>query len=328
MGAWSNIVKITITRSKQYVADRQIALGINVPADVEVEIDPATLTTEARRLLIESYGIYPTLLRGIQYGSDFVISSYSCYGRQLFLSDCEPAEVSAHLASTLIVGAYAEIGKMREQARLVSEAEQASVLAARAERLAQQIGVAAQFLADPDARYTRRSRGSNVLSVSWINVLGVNFHYGDPDHAAVVTEALRREQANLDARTQAMRDWAEAHGTDRLHLMLELNTGDWENVAQGEFFDAHAPEGYMAGSIGENERRKPSLLELQELAKLSDLAKQSEGILSSPKLYWVVKQAEYSPEPGEDIPERRYALAEIKIHAPNGASMYYSRELG
>lgn len=142
--------------------------------------------------------------------------------------------------------------------------------------------------------------------------------------ARAAREAAAAESAaKRDAGEAALRAWAEQHGSERLKLMLEMDAGDWLGVARREYMDSHAPEGYTYGSRGKNEREKPTLTELGELKRLRESCEKSDGLLTDPKLYWVVEQSEYDHETGEQTPERRYCTAEVRIHSPDGEWEYY-----
>lgn len=88
---------------------------------------------------------------------------------------------------------------------------------------------------------------------------------------------LQAEQARKQRQAdglQALRTWAEAHGSQRLRLMLKHGAGDWQDVAGEEFVTAHAPEGYSRAdyAIGDDDEDKaPTEAGLIELDRLADL---------------------------------------------------------
>jgi hypothetical protein len=139
-------------------------------------------------------------------------------------------------------------------------------------------------------------------------------------------QLVDEKKARERAATEALLTWAKRHGSERLQLMLSLEVGDWESVAQREAQEAAAPEGYTRGTPGDriDDRRKPTLAELKELKRLRDLAQASGGVLSDPELLWVEEESD--DDESEDSPERRrYCIARIRVHAPDGAWAHYSR---
>lgn len=134
--------------------------------------------------------------------------------------------------------------------------------------------------------------------------------------AAEVAQLKADEAAAAKRGVQALREWAEAHGSERLRLMLEMDVGEWVAVAEREWQDAHAPEGYTHGTYNGDERKKPTLEELQELKALRAAVAESGGALSEPTIDWVIRDDE------------RFAAAEVYITAPNGEGAWYSKRIG
>ncbi|WP_033337305.1 hypothetical protein [Thioalkalivibrio thiocyanodenitrificans] len=156
----------------------------------------------------------------------------------------------------------------------------------------------------------------------------------------VEREALSRAQAEFDemareaqrqreeraAGQQKLHEWAQANGSDRLRMMLDMQVGDWQAVAREEYQDAHAPDGFSRGTKGGERRRKPTLKELEVLRQLRDEVEASGGVLSDPTIDWVVEEADLN-EYGEEIPERRYSVVEVQVSSPDGHYSWYSREI-
>lgn len=108
-------------------------------------------------------------------------------------------------------------------------------------------------------------------------------------------EARKQRQA---AGLQALRSWAEAHGSQRLRLMLKHAAGDWHDVAGEEFVAVHAPEGYSRAdyAIGDDdEDQQPTEAGLVELDRLAELCT-AHPELTNPRLRLV----RIEPEAGDD----------------------------
>lgn len=137
----------------------------------------------------------------------------------------------------------------------------------------------------------------------------------------------RAEKERKAAGLAQLREWAQGRGSERLRLMLDLQAGDWLEIARREWMDARAPEGYAHGSFGGDERRKPTLVELQELKRLREAVERSEGVLSDPTIDWVVRESRWSDDLGEEVAGERFAVAEVRVTAPDGESAWYAKRI-
>ena len=132
-------------------------------------------------------------------------------------------------------------------------------------------------------------------------------------------ERLQKRVAGL----AALKAWALDHGSERLRLMLELQVGDWESIAQREYQDDHAPDGYERGTRNGVAKKRPTLEELKELQHLQRLVEAAGGVLRSPTIDWVVAEPDYE----NDDEGRKYTVAEVQVCSPDGDCTWYAREL-
>ncbi|HEX9812086.1 MAG TPA: hypothetical protein VGA88_08380 [Burkholderiales bacterium] len=306
-------MQLTIQRSAEYVAARRVQTGENVSDIINVLVDPARLSLVVRAAILEANnGRYPDHLYNICLDMD----------RNSVSADLEADEATAETIADLLERCVAAAGEKRaarlDAERIQMDAEQRAIT---------------EFLSKPEARITRRDSGDPY----WIEYAGVRIRTQNINHD-FRDEALRREKIDAEAKKaradqesaaklSVLCNWAKQHGSERLKLMLTLAAGDWAEVARREFMDAHAPDGYTYGTRSGDPRKKPTLAELQELKRLRDLCEKSNGVLSDPTIDWVVEESEYDDETGEQSEERRYAVAELKVHSPDGDYDWYNREI-
>ena len=116
-----------------------------------------------------------------------------------------------------------------------------------------------------------------------------------------------------EKQTAKLKDWALTHGSEVLKMMIEMKTGDWIDLANIEYKEEHAPEGYTCGSYDGVKRKQPTLKDLTEFKKLREIIEKSNGMLSSPDILYVMSN-EYSDEENDVIYENGFSVIVVKVH--------------
>lgn len=130
-------------------------------------------------------------------------------------------------------------------------------------------------------------------------------------------EARKRRQAEGRER---MREWAQAHGSERLRLMLRHGFDAWEDLAGSEYAAAQAPEGYSRDewAIGDDDAdTMPTEEGLRELDRLTALCAERPE-LSDPRLRLVRLDAEEADARGLSYDEAR-ALRAVYVDVTDPA---------
>lgn len=118
-------IAITIVRSKEWIAEARLKTGENVPEDVSVEIDVASLSEASRAVILKAGGGRYYDFKKLNHDRDYDIEPYGSYGSiPLRANVSEPTAADVDLA---IANALAELAE-----------EKAAKEKADAERLAQQ----------------------------------------------------------------------------------------------------------------------------------------------------------------------------------------------
>lgn len=319
-------MRIPVIRSPEYVRARRLATGSNIPDQVSADVEVAQLGEQVRSLLLDgNRGCYPESLQ-ILMSREGLVGDYMYTSVSEVHADIEAEALTPALASALI-GQAIEAKRAELAAQTVREEEaRAAQEAAEAEQCEIERAAIAAFLADPEARPTRRDSGEPL----WIALGDVRVRVGSDRYPEFRAEALRREAADQEAALTTLRTWAETHGSERLRQMLALQVGDWVDVAEDEYIAAHTPEGYDIETYrcgDDSERRKPQLVELQELARLRELVAASDDVLSDPGIYWHVVE-DREDDDGDVEPGERFAATHVTVRAPNGTSRTVARRIG
>ena len=144
--------------------------------------------------------------------------------------------------------------------------------------------------------------------------------------AAEAAEAAREaaKESAKQAKIETMRTWATSNGSNRLQMMLKMQVGDWQAVAEEEFFAAHTPSGYSQEAYDKSDscadRRKPTEGELAEFAHLRGLVDASEGILETPRLQYHTIKA-HEDEHGDWTEAENYTATDVDVVAPTGRTL-------
>jgi uncharacterized membrane protein len=107
---------VFIHRSKEWLQAIRLKTGRNVPEEIQVEVDPATLSEDARAIWLEAGAdMYQTFYKlGYYQNHEGVSCNYCGWGSIQFVIDTEtptPVQISA-----TIVAARAEVRAMKEKA--------------------------------------------------------------------------------------------------------------------------------------------------------------------------------------------------------------------
>ena len=120
---------------------------------------------------------------------------------------------------------------------------------------------------------------------------------------------------------RALLDWAKKHGSERLKLMIELDTGEFTSVAEYEFVDAHCPEGFSRGAYHAygnktETRKRPTLPELQALKELKALKAIHPGLYLDEELTWAAYESER-----QEFTEFSQAVLEVNVVTPTSKTI-------
>jgi hypothetical protein len=109
-------VSIMVTRSQEWIAQRRLESGDNVPEKIKVDVSPAQLSLEARKVLLEAgRGAYPERFDG-GYDQDYQFSYWGNYGSGPLQVDSD--NPSSDQLSAAILEADTNLTFLRENHRL------------------------------------------------------------------------------------------------------------------------------------------------------------------------------------------------------------------
>lgn len=142
-------------------------------------------------------------------------------------------------------------------------------------------------------------------------------------------ERIERQQKEGE---QALRQWAIEHGSERLQLMLEMGTGDWERLAHTEYYEAMAPnyggvkfsrDVWQESGVG-TPRKMPTVAELRALQAMREAAQVPGSIVSDPQLRYCVVEPETDDA---DAHEEKFTVLRVTLTAPDGDREYVAIRL-
>lgn len=150
-------------------------------------------------------------------------------------------------------------------------------------------------------------------------------------------EARRREEQEAQRRAaeaaalEALRRWAEAHGSERVKLLLDEQHKAWRKVAEAEYIASHTPAGFVpeqaiGETVGVRERTTPTVADIKALREARALVAGSEALRDA-ELCWLVVYRKATQEELEqgladsdgDIVTGRHAAVSVAVVAPTGA---------
>jgi len=144
--------------------------------------------------------------------------------------------------------------------------------------------------------------------------------------------------AAADRRVAALRDWALTHGSERVRLLIDEQHRSWADIAADEYILAHTPEGFaeLEGSHSVKERTKPTVEDVIALREARAMVEASGGVLSDPKMVWVVIYREATEEETEqgladsdgEVVAEKYSATRLIVEAPNGERGEVFRRVG
>lgn len=234
-------MKARIERSDEYVRNQRIATGQNVPAIIEIEIEPADLSLAAREILIENHhGAYPATLDGLTLRR-------STYNTSLFRLQADLDSATPGIVSDLILAAKKRLDAAKlaweEQRRTDEEVKQEQTRA----RIAQTTPAVEAFLADPGQLPIREPRMSDVVHLS-----GASIGPWHPQFERVRAEAIARweteekrkeqeERASQERRAAQLAAWVEEFGTPGMKKRAARGLLSYEEIISAIREQAFAP---------------------------------------------------------------------------------------
>ena len=146
-------INVTITRSNKWVKAQRLATGDNVPNEVVVSVDPAGLSVDVRKRLIDWMGSYGDIKK-LPFDNTFNPNQYANYGTIPFVvNEMIPSREQIDAA---IATAFSELDQKRAEylaAKQEREEQQAAEKAEKAEK-AQRLTEARTLLADEIGKLT------------------------------------------------------------------------------------------------------------------------------------------------------------------------------
>lgn len=146
-------INVTITRSNEWVKAQRLATGDNVPNEVVVSVDPAGLSVDVRKRLIDWMGSYGDIKK-LPFDNTFNPNQYANYGTIPFVvNEMIPSREQIDAA---IATAFSELDQKRAEylaAKQEREEQQAAEKAEKAEK-AQRLTEARTLLADEIGKLT------------------------------------------------------------------------------------------------------------------------------------------------------------------------------
>ncbi len=147
-------MKITITRSKEWVEIQRLDTGDNVPRSIEVEYEPAGVSWPARKVLLAAGCGQYCDLRQLTYNDQYELVAYSGipYGCAYFLIDAD--EVSLGQVGAAIIAARDSIlaskaeAEARHEAKVAEDAAKEKAIAEKDAKCAEARIVLSEFIGD------------------------------------------------------------------------------------------------------------------------------------------------------------------------------------
>lgn len=147
-------MKIRFWRSREFVGQQAIATGKNLDLRTDAEIDPATLSIDARRAIVEYAGSYPGIFDGFSFSATGELREYPYRGKVGIRADV--VSLAPEIADAAILQARAEaLVRCEEVKREISEREAAQA----AERAAHAVA-----LAEREKLEARKSEARELLA--------------------------------------------------------------------------------------------------------------------------------------------------------------------
>jgi hypothetical protein len=158
------MISVTITRPEEWVQQRRLATGENVPNTISFDVNTAALSEASRRAILAQFGGEYRDIANLKYGTDYTISRFDNYGHEPFFLSCDnPTAADVDLA---IIAAAVRI----EQQHTEYEAKQAEITAAAEARKAekeqreQKLAEARELLSDELAAGKKAQEDRSILA--------------------------------------------------------------------------------------------------------------------------------------------------------------------
>lgn len=113
-------IKVQIKRSTEWLWNKRIEVGDNVPQYLPVEVDVSNLSSDARAVLLAAGGDEYRDLgpAGITYNAEFKIRPGQLYGKQALLVDADSPSIEQIDAAILAAAARVEDRRQEEERRM------------------------------------------------------------------------------------------------------------------------------------------------------------------------------------------------------------------
>lgn len=157
---------------------------------------------------------------------------------------------------------------------------------------------------------------------AWENEL-----HKENEAARAKAKAEAEQQKELKkAKADELRAWGVDHGSQRVRLLIEEDHIAWKTITEDEFLDQQTPAGYAPVPVPVRDRTKPKAADLLALREARTLAEASNGVLTEPRMGWIVTYR--TPSEGDadwddrdadgEVPDRKYAAIGITVTTPTG----------
>jgi len=150
-------------------------------------------------------------------------------------------------------------------------------------------------------------------------------------------EGHRAREARDQRQEEDLRTWALEHGSDRMRLLLEEEHDAWRAIAEGEYLDAHTPEGFtrLPESYVRKDRTKPAAADILALREARALVEE-DITLSAPEMEWIVSYRPADPDDEDewaqrnsdgDVVAEKFAAITLVVTAPTGVTRTVMRRV-
>lgn len=211
-------MKVTIRRSDEYVKNLRISTGRNDPESIDVEVDPAELSEDARRQVVLAKGQYADI-DGLRHDHQFETNQYCQGGNELFAADVELDQVTPELLSSLITDAAQRLAAKRAEYQRKEAQRQEQEAAKRAAVVADLQPVIDEVLAEDSGWYDSPITGG-LLHVKgqyvpkWHPQAEALARVFKHRHAAAEHRSKEIDRICAEKMRGQLDEWVRTYGTD------------------------------------------------------------------------------------------------------------------
>jgi len=223
----------------------------------------------------------------------------------------------------------------QERARTAGiEARCAAVLVARQTREARARGDQYYTYAEPDWPYgsERAPSRKSADAIAWEAELEAARVAARDAAVQAATDLRAATEARRAAALAELSAWAAAHGSERVHLLMEEGHASWVSVAEREYLDSVMPEGYAAITVShrDSDRTHPTaedILALRAARALADGTTTTDARLVWVTEYRPAEDDEEADGDGEAVSDK-YATVALTLRTPTGSEREVYRRTG